>query len=325
VEPEHVWTLRELDLFADLTDAEVDAIGVAAPMRPTTAGELLVTPDRPAQVLFIVKSGRVRVHHLGRDGRRLTTAIVQPGELFGEMVPLGQHVDGGYAEALEDGILCVMTRADVQRLLLSDARIAGRIAAALRARVPSSSADCTTGPASTPWPRLPTRVTRSTAWSRAFGTSPWVPAGSAPEAHGVLGTVQAEGWALLDQYKGPRPRPRPRRPARTAGPERRTFQPLPVAEVHQPRRRHRDPQRRRLAGHPRERVHRHLPAAAAQPRQCPFHPVHPLGGPSTASVDPRSHAAVPGAPALAAVLAVSAALTSCIRIPASRASGPPRM
>jgi CRP/FNR family transcriptional regulator, cyclic AMP receptor protein len=135
VEPEHLWTLRELDLFADLTDAEVDAIGAAAPMRATTAGELLVSPDRPAQLLFIVKSGRVRLYHLGRDGRRLTTAIVRPGELFGEMVPLGQHVDGGYAEALEDGILCVMTGADVQRLLLSDARIAARIAEALGARV----------------------------------------------------------------------------------------------------------------------------------------------------------------------------------------------
>ncbi|MBT2546373.1 hypothetical protein J7E99_38355 [Streptomyces sp. ISL-44] len=40
-----------------------------------------------------------------------------------------------YAEALDDAVACVMSRADVNRLLLTDARIAARITAILGRRI----------------------------------------------------------------------------------------------------------------------------------------------------------------------------------------------
>ncbi|MCP3757244.1 Crp/Fnr family transcriptional regulator [Streptomyces sp. TBY4] len=78
-------------------------------------------------MLFILKQGWVRVFRVSADGRALTTAIIAPGTIFGEMVLLGQHMFHSYAEALDDVTVCVMSRADVHRLLLTDARIAARI------------------------------------------------------------------------------------------------------------------------------------------------------------------------------------------------------
>jgi CRP-like cAMP-binding protein len=127
--------LRELDLFRDLTDAEIDAIGAAAPMRTIPAGQVLYAPGRPTEVLFILKGGRVRLYVIGADGRTLTTAIVEPGQLFGEMVPMGQSLTDTYAETLDASVVCLMSRTDVDRLLLSDPRIAARIAEILGRRV----------------------------------------------------------------------------------------------------------------------------------------------------------------------------------------------
>jgi CRP/FNR family cyclic AMP-dependent transcriptional regulator len=127
--------LRELDLFRDLSDAEIDAIGAAAPMRTIPAGQVLYSPGRPTEVLFILKGGRVRLYLIGADGRTLTTAIVEPGQLFGEMVPLGQSLTDTYAETLDPSVVCLMSRMDVDRLLLSDSRIAARIADILGRRV----------------------------------------------------------------------------------------------------------------------------------------------------------------------------------------------
>ncbi|MET9969239.1 cyclic nucleotide-binding domain-containing protein, partial [Streptomyces sp. NPDC006356] len=39
-------------------------------------------------MLFILKKGRVRVFRVSADGRALTTAIISPGTIFGEMVLL---------------------------------------------------------------------------------------------------------------------------------------------------------------------------------------------------------------------------------------------
>lgn len=132
---EREWVLREFDLFRDLTDAEVAVIGDAAPMSQLPAGQTLYAPDRPTEVLFILKSGRIRLFQIAADGRTMTTAIIEPGQVFGEMAALGQHLDQTYAQTLEPCVVCLMSRADVERLLLSDPRIATRIAEFLGSRV----------------------------------------------------------------------------------------------------------------------------------------------------------------------------------------------
>jgi CRP/FNR family transcriptional regulator, cyclic AMP receptor protein len=130
-----LWCMSEVDIFADLNDEEIAAIGAAAPMRQFTAGELLYSPPQPMETLFILKQGRVRIFRVSADGRALTTAIVTPGTIFGEMLLLGQQMHDNFAEALDKVTVCVMSRSDVQRFLLSDARIAARISEILGNRV----------------------------------------------------------------------------------------------------------------------------------------------------------------------------------------------
>ncbi len=134
-EAERTWCLAEVDIFCDLSEKEMEAIAKAAPMKTYHAGEILYSPTQPSEVLFILKRGRVRVFRVSADGRALTTAIITPGTIFGEMVLLGQHMYDNYAEALDDVTVCVMSRADVHKFLLTDARIAARITAILGRRL----------------------------------------------------------------------------------------------------------------------------------------------------------------------------------------------
>lgn len=132
---EDLWCLSEVDIFADLDDAEMGAIAAAAPMRQFSPGELLYSPPQPMETLFILKQGRVRIFRVSADGRALTTAIITPGTIFGEMLLLGQQMHDNFAEALDAVTVCAMSRSDVQRFLLSDARIAARISGILGNRV----------------------------------------------------------------------------------------------------------------------------------------------------------------------------------------------
>jgi CRP/FNR family transcriptional regulator, cyclic AMP receptor protein len=132
---DHEWVLREFDLFRDLSDEEVEVIGQSAPMSHLPAKQELYSPDRPTEVLFILKKGRIRLFQIGVDGRTMTTAIITAGQVFGEMAVLGQHLDQSYAETVEPCVVCLMSRSDVERLLLSDPRIATRVAEFLGSRV----------------------------------------------------------------------------------------------------------------------------------------------------------------------------------------------
>lgn len=133
--PDKLWCMSEVDIFRDLSDAEMDAMAQAAPMRRFERGSLVYTPHQPVEALFILKQGRIRIFRVSPDGRALTTAIVEPGTIFGEMVIVGQQMHDSFAEALDDVVVCVMTTADVRRLLLGDARIAARISETLGRRI----------------------------------------------------------------------------------------------------------------------------------------------------------------------------------------------
>ena len=129
------WCLAEVDIFCDLSAAEMDTIAAAAPMKTYPAGALLYSPHNPTETLFILKRGRVRIFRISGDGRALTTAMITPGTIFGEMVLLGQSMHDNYAEALDEAVVCVMSRACVHEYLLSDARISARITEILGQRL----------------------------------------------------------------------------------------------------------------------------------------------------------------------------------------------
>jgi CRP-like cAMP-binding protein len=129
------WCMSEVDIFCDLSPAEMDALAAAAPMKTYPAGAVLYSPHNPTETLFILKRGRVRIFRISVDGRALTTAIITPGTIFGEMVLLGQSMHDNYAEALDETVVCVMARADVHQYLLSDPRISARITEILGQRL----------------------------------------------------------------------------------------------------------------------------------------------------------------------------------------------
>ena len=127
--------LREIDIFQDLSPSEIAALGEHAPMKRVGAGITLYAADQPTEVLFILKEGRVKLYHLMPDGRMLTTAILETGAIFGAMALMGQNLDDSYAESASPCLLCLMSRNDVKTLLLSDPRIAFRIAETLGRRL----------------------------------------------------------------------------------------------------------------------------------------------------------------------------------------------
>ncbi len=127
--------LTEVELFADLSAAEIDAMNLMTPARLFRAGELVFSQSQPVTALFILKAGRVRVFRVTEDGKALTMAILEPGAVFGEMLLVGQRMYDNYAEAIEDAAICQLTVAEVEQYFLSDPRIAVRISRLLGEQV----------------------------------------------------------------------------------------------------------------------------------------------------------------------------------------------
>jgi CRP/FNR family cyclic AMP-dependent transcriptional regulator len=127
--------LSEVELFADLSPAEIQTMDLMAPARNYLRGELVFSQSQPVTALFILKRGRVRVFRVTEDGKALTMAILEPGAVFGEMILVGQRMYDNYAEVIEDSAICRLDAHDVERFFLSDPRIAVRISRLLGEQV----------------------------------------------------------------------------------------------------------------------------------------------------------------------------------------------
>jgi hypothetical protein len=53
---DRIWCLTEVDIFRDLSAAEMAAIAAAAPMKTYAAGEILYSPHSPVEALFILRA-----------------------------------------------------------------------------------------------------------------------------------------------------------------------------------------------------------------------------------------------------------------------------
>ena len=120
--------LDEVYLFSDLSPAEIEGMGLMMPLRRFSAGELVFSQAQPVTALFILKEGRIRIFHVTEDGKALTMAILEPGAVFGEMSLMGQQMYDNYAEAIEESVVCQLSAQDVEQYLLSDPRIAVKVA-----------------------------------------------------------------------------------------------------------------------------------------------------------------------------------------------------
>jgi len=104
-------------------------------MRTCRRGQILYSQEDRAEVLFLLKRGRVQLYRLTPSGKRLELATIEPGTFFGEMPFLGESLRHTFAEATEDSLICVMSRADIERLMRERSEVALRMIEVLGRRL----------------------------------------------------------------------------------------------------------------------------------------------------------------------------------------------
>ncbi|MCU0509459.1 MAG: Crp/Fnr family transcriptional regulator [Anaerolineae bacterium] len=111
--------LSDVDLFRDLSDKDMTELDRMTTITTVPKGRVFYQPEDVGEVLFLVKSGQVQLYRISPEGKKLVIATLGAGTLFGEMALLGQQMHNAFAEALDDCLILVMSRADLERLILN--------------------------------------------------------------------------------------------------------------------------------------------------------------------------------------------------------------
>ncbi len=114
-------------IFRDLSPEEIKLITGSVRRTIAPKGKIIYTPGKTGEVLFLLCQGSVHLYHLSLEGRKFIVQSIGPMTFFGEMAILGQSMQDSFAEAAEDCTICVMGRADVEKLILWKPQVAIRM------------------------------------------------------------------------------------------------------------------------------------------------------------------------------------------------------
>jgi len=119
--------LSDVDLFRDLSDRDMAELDRVTTEKSVSRGRVFYQPEEAGEVLFLLRAGRVQLYRISPEGKKLVIATLRPGALFGEMALLGQQMHNAFAEALDDCQILVMSRADLERLILNQPALGLRL------------------------------------------------------------------------------------------------------------------------------------------------------------------------------------------------------
>ena len=132
--------LTSVELFGEMLDEEIDDLTALAQIKKLSKDTTIFHAGDPADAVFVVASGRIKVVITSTDGKEFILTVLGPGQVFGEMALLESAPRSASVVTLSAVEVLVINRADFQRLLDSNPRISQRLMAILSRRLRRANA-----------------------------------------------------------------------------------------------------------------------------------------------------------------------------------------
>lgn len=107
-----IWYLKQFQFFSGLSDEELSKLENLIRIVRVARKQFLYFPEDPSDSVYLLKEGRVKISKISDDGKEITLAILEPGEIFGELAILDEGPRQTLAEALDDALIYAINRQD---------------------------------------------------------------------------------------------------------------------------------------------------------------------------------------------------------------------
>lgn len=111
------WYLKSCELFARLTPEQISRLESRARFRKFPRNSMVYLPSDQSDSVVLLTSGRVKLFHLTAEGKQAVLAIIDPGEIFGELSLFGEGRRDEFAETMEPSTLVLLPPDAVQQLM----------------------------------------------------------------------------------------------------------------------------------------------------------------------------------------------------------------
>lgn len=116
-EKSKLWYLENFNLFSSLNKDKMMELNRLISDREIKGDEPIYFANESSQTIFFLKTGRVKISKYFSDGSEKIIAIINPGEIFGEMAYLDEGERTDYAVTLEQSMICAINKNDLSAFI----------------------------------------------------------------------------------------------------------------------------------------------------------------------------------------------------------------
>jgi CRP/FNR family transcriptional regulator len=127
--------LRNVGVFAGLSEDDLAAIAEVSVSRRFDAGEVVFREGDGGDTCYVVRSGLARAVRQHSDGRSITLAHFGVGDIFGELAMFDEEPRSATVDVIEELEVVAIPGRDMQRLMREYPEIAVKLNAALAQRL----------------------------------------------------------------------------------------------------------------------------------------------------------------------------------------------
>lgn len=112
-----LWYLENFNLFEGLAESKMQELEKITTMQETAKNHPIYFAQEPSNSIFFLKKGRVKLSRISPDGKEMIIALVNPGEVFGELSILDVSDRNDFATTLNDSLICAISKDDFKVFL----------------------------------------------------------------------------------------------------------------------------------------------------------------------------------------------------------------
>lgn len=134
-----LWYLENFNLFSNLSKEKMMELGSFVSDREVNRDEPIYFANEPSKTIFFLKTGRVKITKYLTDGSEKIIAIINPGEIFGEMAYLDEGQRTDYAVTVEPSLICAINKNDLASFIVKNPELNLRLTKLLGLKLRSFS------------------------------------------------------------------------------------------------------------------------------------------------------------------------------------------
>jgi CRP-like cAMP-binding protein len=123
--------IKSSPYFSGLSTAELDSVKGLIFERQAERGEFILLEGEPADALYIVISGVVKVFKTSAEGKEQILQLIRPGDSFNDVPIFGGGTNPASAQAMGPVVLYSIKKSDIQGILRNHPQVALNVAQVL--------------------------------------------------------------------------------------------------------------------------------------------------------------------------------------------------